>query len=197
MVPTGASSPVPSFSPPTSQPWNPEPQSPPATCGPQLHFDQQRAITVSSFEHFDGGPGRPSKRSIRVALRVCRRDQRCLGVGTVAFVAAVIEHFNGIFWSVVSSPTPGLGEDVLTGVSALGPNNVWAVGFYVKDVNTDQDPHRTLGRLELEGCFQSQHRTSLRAPIEPTSAVLTRSQPTTFGRSVTTTLPMVRVKSLR
>jgi hypothetical protein len=149
------------------------------------------------FEHFDGGPGRPSKRSIRVALRVSRRDQRCLGVGMVAFVATVIEHFNGTFWSVVSSPSPGLGEDLFTGVSALAPNNVWAVGFYVKDVNTDQDPHRALGRLQLEGCFESQHRTSLRVPIEPTSGVLTRCQPTTFGPSVTTTLPMARVKSLR
>ena len=61
----------------------------------------------------------------------------------LAFGATVIEHFNGTAWSVVSSPSPGLGEDVLTGVTALAPNNAWAVGFYAKDVNTDR-PTKTL-----------------------------------------------------
>ena len=64
-------------------------------------------------------------------------------VGTLAFGATVIEHFNGTAWSVVSSPSPGLGEDVLTGVTALAPNNVWAVGFYATDLNTDR-PTKTL-----------------------------------------------------
>ena len=32
---------------------------------------------------------------------------------------------------------------MLTGVTALAPNNVWAVGFYAKDVNTDR-PTKTL-----------------------------------------------------
>ena len=64
-------------------------------------------------------------------------------VGTLAFGATVIDHFNGTSWSVVSSPSPGSGEDVLTGVTAPAPNNVWAVGFYAKDVNTDR-PTKTL-----------------------------------------------------
>ena len=64
-------------------------------------------------------------------------------MGTLAFGATVIEHFNGTAWSVVSSPSPGLGEDGLTGVTAQAPNNVWAVGFYAEDVNTDR-PTKTL-----------------------------------------------------
>ena len=55
----------------------------------------------------------------------------------------LFEHFDGTSWSVASSPSPGLGRDVLTGVTALAPNNVWAVGFYAKDVNTD-GPTKTL-----------------------------------------------------
>ncbi len=84
----------------------------------------------------------------RYLWRVWRREQRCLGVGTLAFGATVIEYFNGTSWRVVSSPSPGLGENVLTGVIALAPNNVWAVGFYAKDVNTDRPtktPHRAPG----------------------------------------------------
>jgi hypothetical protein len=63
---------------------------------------------------------------------------------------------------------PGLGEDALAGVTALAPNKVWTVGFYAKDKYRppDQDPHRAPGRLQLEGCLQSQHRTSLRVPIQ-------------------------------
>jgi hypothetical protein len=72
---------------------------------------------------------------------------------------------------------PGLGEDALAGVTALAPNKVRTVGFYAKDKYRppDQDPHRALGRLQLEGCLQSQHRTSLRAPIQPPRGITTVS----------------------
>jgi hypothetical protein len=37
---------------------------------------------------------------------------------------------------VVPSLSSGLGFNVLEGVKALAPNNVWAVGYYTKDVNS-------------------------------------------------------------
>jgi len=119
-------------------------------------------------------------------------------VGTLAFGATVIEHFNGTAWSVVSGPSPGLGEDALAGVTALAPNKVWTVGFYAKDKYRppDQDPHRAPGRLQLEGCLQSQHRTSLRVPIQPTLGyyhVLSQRR-WAFGDYYAATAP---VKSLR
>ena len=41
------------------------------------------------------------------------------------------EHWNGSTWSVVTSPSPGsYFANVLTGVAAVGPNDVWAVGYY-------------------------------------------------------------------
>src|SRR5207302_4872228 len=46
----------------------------------------------------------------------------------------LIEHWNGAAWSIVSSPDSGTGSNFLTGVSAIAPNNVWAVGKY-NDMN--------------------------------------------------------------
>jgi hypothetical protein len=40
----------------------------------------------------------------------------------------LIEHWNGTKWSVQPSPNPGTGPHTLTGVAALSPTNVWAVG---------------------------------------------------------------------
>ena len=40
------------------------------------------------------------------------------------------EHWNGSTWSVVSSPNPSSTSNYLLGVTALGTNNVWAVGNF-------------------------------------------------------------------
>jgi hypothetical protein len=59
---------------------------------------------------------------------------------------------------------------VLTGVTALAPNNVLAVGFYAKDVNTDR-PTKTLIE-HWDGCRLS--------PV-PTSDLTPCTNPTTSG----------------
>jgi hypothetical protein len=40
----------------------------------------------------------------------------------------LIEHWNGSYWSVVSSPNVGTGDNQLSSVTAVSPTNVWAVG---------------------------------------------------------------------
>jgi hypothetical protein len=39
------------------------------------------------------------------------------------------EHYNGTAWSPVATPDVGTGSNILSGVLALAPNNVWAVGY--------------------------------------------------------------------
>jgi hypothetical protein len=41
----------------------------------------------------------------------------------------LIEHWNGVRWSVVPSPSPGSANNELFGVSAASANNIWAAGF--------------------------------------------------------------------
>ena len=40
----------------------------------------------------------------------------------------LIEHWNGTTWSVVSSPSPGAGNNTLSAIAVVSSNNVWAVG---------------------------------------------------------------------
>src|ERR1019366_317559 len=40
----------------------------------------------------------------------------------------LVEHWDGATWSIVTSPDPGNADNILQGVAALGPTDVWAVG---------------------------------------------------------------------
>ncbi len=45
-----------------------------------------------------------------------------------AFHKTLIEHWDGVQWSLISSPNPGVSSH-LSGVAALSAKNVWAVGY--------------------------------------------------------------------
>jgi hypothetical protein len=40
------------------------------------------------------------------------------------------EHWDGSAWSIVTTPNVGPGNNLLTAVTAIGPGDVWAVGFW-------------------------------------------------------------------
>ncbi|HEY3904942.1 MAG TPA: hypothetical protein VGM14_13610 [Streptosporangiaceae bacterium] len=42
----------------------------------------------------------------------------------------LIEHWNGIAWRVVPSPDPGTDNNFLTGIRAVSPSSIWAVGAF-------------------------------------------------------------------
>lgn len=50
----------------------------------------------------------------------------------------LVEHFDGTAWSVVPSPNPGSAGNHLYGVSAAGPDDVWAVGQQLSGAWPDQ-----------------------------------------------------------
>jgi hypothetical protein len=41
----------------------------------------------------------------------------------------LIEHWDGTSWSILSSPNVAAGNNTLTSVTTISPNNVWAVGY--------------------------------------------------------------------
>jgi hypothetical protein len=55
----------------------------------------------------------------------------------------LIEHYNGTSWTTVPSPNTGAGSNELTGVAALAPDNVWAVGYRL-DTSGDIPVAKTL-----------------------------------------------------
>lgn len=52
-----------------------------------------------------------------------------------------IEHWNGTSWSIVSSPNPGSGNNILVGIAGTSANDVWAVGGF-------DNGHGTLSLVE-------------------------------------------------
>ncbi len=49
----------------------------------------------------------------------------------------LIEHWDGTQWSIIPSPDPGQ-IAYLQGVTAISPNNIWAVGTFVNATNPGQ-----------------------------------------------------------
>lgn len=91
------------------------------------------------FEHYDG--------SSWTAFETLFSDASMFGVsadatndvwsvGTVAEFTTYAEHYDGNSWSVVSTPNAGNGWNILFGVAALSPADVWAAGYYTQDVNS-------------------------------------------------------------
>ena len=72
----------------------------------------------------------------------------------------LIMHWDGSEWSVMPSPNPGVDENSLAGISAVTPDDIWAVGTYGRQVGPlytlllhwngsqwESFPSTTIGRL--------------------------------------------------
>ena len=129
--------------------------------GPADNPSQLRAITVNSandvwavgsadsvteetlIEHWNGirwsivsnpNPARAGSRFLGVTA-ISANDVWAVGVSfpytratQVSVTRTLIEHWNGIRWSIVASPSPGSTDNLLSGVTAISPSNIWAVG---------------------------------------------------------------------
>ena len=64
---------------------------------------------------------------------------------------ALIEHWNGVAWSVASHPASTDAYSVFDGMAALASNDVWAVGGHINTTSGhSEDLIRALGRRDLE-----------------------------------------------
>jgi len=54
----------------------------------------------------------------------------------------LVQHWDGTGWSLVPSPNPGGARNELTGVSALSPTDVWAVGYFADPSLSSNRPGR-------------------------------------------------------
>lgn len=98
------------------------------------------------FEHWNGtswslvaAPGKGNKFEIASSLVVISSDD-VWAVGSFASSATLAANWNGTKWSIVKTPNfvgKGHPENLLSSVSAFGPNDVWASGyaFNVNDEN--------------------------------------------------------------
>src|SRR5438552_9774312 len=65
------------------------------------------------------------------ALPISRRSAAddVWAVGDSGSAGSLVEHWNGLIWTVVSHPEPTSGARTLWGVKALQPNDAWAAGY--------------------------------------------------------------------
>jgi hypothetical protein len=54
---------------------------------------------------------------------------------------ALVEHWNGSIWSVVSHPDETLKDSQITGMAAIASKDVWAVGYYTNPVSGTSENH--------------------------------------------------------
>ena len=94
------------------------------------------------IEHWDGkswsilpSPNVGTSRNLLAAVTIVPNSQAVWAVGyyyreSDGNPSTLIQRWNGKIWSVVSSPDGSTRENYLTGVSAIDPNDAWAVGNY-------------------------------------------------------------------
>jgi hypothetical protein len=91
------------------------------------------------FEHYDGTSWTATETTFNDGAMFgisADATNDVWAVGNAALFSTVIGHYDGNSWNIVSSPNAGSGWNVLDGVAALAPNNVWAVGYYTAQFNS-------------------------------------------------------------
>ena len=80
-----------------------------------------------------GSPNASSGRNILAGLAAnAPNDVWAVGyfVNGSSVYQTLAEHWDGSVWGVVTTPNVGPGNNLLTAVTAIGPGDVWAVGFW-------------------------------------------------------------------
>jgi hypothetical protein len=137
---------------------------------------------VTLIEHWNGrdwsvvpspSPGTPGNSLWGVAA-VSANDAWAVGsyfsTDGIPSRQALIEHWNGVRWSVVKSPHSGAGLEGVTlgGVAAISTNDVWAVGYgYAEQRATGGRSNASLG-----GLIEHWNGTSWSVVTSPSSGTL-------------------------
>ncbi len=115
-----------------------------------LLYEEGNALSAL-FEHWDGtawsytigGPGVPF---LNGASADATNDAWAVGYNeeVIDDDSTLVMNWNGSTWQSMSSPNVGAGNNILEGVVALAPDNVWAVGY-----STPEPPPEQVATLTL------------------------------------------------
>lgn len=90
-----------------------------------MGWDGKRWQTVPS-------PSKGARSSLRRVVAISPRDAWAVGFwarSTTGPLRSLVLHWNGVRWTVVTSPDVGTGTNTLQDVAAVSAHNVWAVGY--------------------------------------------------------------------
>jgi hypothetical protein len=100
---------------------------------PALLLERWDGTAWSIVKAPDPGKGTLSGSAFYAIAALGSDDVWAVGVVSVhSGTAPLVEHFDGVKWKVIPAPSPpGVSDAPLYGVAAVGPSDVWAVGFTV------------------------------------------------------------------
>lgn len=100
-------------------------------------------------------------------------------------LTTLIEHWDGVQWSIVSSPNPSTDNNYLKAVVAISGNDVWTVGYYGSSV------WQTLTEHYTNQCIPPSPSPSPSASATPTSVPTYTPTTTSTSTTTPTTTPSV------
>jgi hypothetical protein len=116
-------------------------------------YDPVNKVDEPVMEHWDGQtwtivPGPTSLNGVPAYLNgvtaVSSTDVWAVGPYTPCLPScqgkSLVEHWDGVQWSVVASPNLSTRRNELFAVSARAANDIWAVGYFFDDITVDEDP---------------------------------------------------------
>jgi len=135
-----------------------------ATLGSNNVWAVGTTIAGTLVEHWNGSawsvvpspnPAGSASNSLSGITAIAPNDIWAVGSSTSVsggnvVTSTLVEHWNGSAWTIVASPNvppqrQGLAvRDLLTGVTAIGPSNVWAVGYSIDVASGSGAPNKSL-----------------------------------------------------
>lgn len=116
-------------------------------------YDPVNKVDGTVMEHWDGHawtiiPGPASLNGVPAYLNgvtaVSSTDVWAVGLYTPCLPScqgkSLVEHWDGMKWSLIDSPNPSTRRNELRAVSARAANDIWAVGFIFDNITVDQVP---------------------------------------------------------
>jgi hypothetical protein len=123
-----------------------------ASTGPNDVWAVGSSDTGPLVEHFNGSQWsvvsvpQPAGGYLGSVTALSPTNVWAVGSQGISATRTLVMHYDGKTWQVVPSPNPSeaaSADNVLRGVAAVGPNDVWAVGMYQNE-QTQIHQHRTL-----------------------------------------------------
>src|SRR2546421_164903 len=98
------------------------------------------ALSLTTAEAKANSSGSPTFRHLNSVAAVSASDVWAVGSFSKSnnSFQTLIEHWNGIKWSVVSNPNPGSISNGLDGIGAVSASDIWAVGISSNTSNSFQ-----------------------------------------------------------
>src|SRR5439155_13866460 len=101
----------------------------------------QSGAQQSLIEHYDGvawtiiPSANPASLAVYLSSIVALATNDVWAAGhyldNAGIYRTLVEHWDGSSWTIVATSNAGNGDNALNGLAAVGPNDIWAVGYWL------------------------------------------------------------------